>query len=378
MDVAGQEAKNKEHLANGIERVAKAAASNLMQAHVTLNPLIYLFHAGMTPTRVFSEYPMAALKILPDLLHDPMLLLGKTIPEAEKAGVYTKALNSHNPKDWTKEEWRRGLTGIPQTQTFNESLAYLLSKHGVPLDEALNRVALSNREPLNMPMFMTAPDRSGSVGPLSYLRYAMFQHAAYLNMYKRMLDFKDKETAIKAAGSLLLYTGINYALYGAKAAIPGYGAVSHIANLNGDGTKDQFGQTLDDFDKQHGGNQLYNLTGLDLGEHMSPLSFFDLYHGVKMIGDTAHAAGNDLNSLFKPSTNMAKMTSAAHMMLLLSEMASHKGFTTPHSLVKAVKSYGKSVDNAADNPLGVDWNEWFDNEMESNLGQRTLNRFKEH
>jgi len=368
-DYAGQAAEKTKHLESGLVQNAKAAASNLMRSHVTLNPSIFLFHMGTTPVRVFSEYPTQALKILPELFHDPALLLGKKIPEAEAAGVYSKALDSHNPKNWSKNDWKKGLTGIPQTQTFNESVAYLLSKHGVPLDEALERVALSSRDPLEMPMFLTAPEREGSTGALSYMRYAMYQHSAYLNMVKRMANFKDPQMAAKAAGAFLLYTGINYALYGQSAAIPASGVVKSLTHFGTDGTPDE---------EDEGGNLVYKATGIDLGEHMSPLSFFDLYHSIKMIQNVSNGVQHDFKNLQKDSNTTAKGFALAHMGLLASELVNYKGFTTPHSLTNAVKSYGKAVDDAADNPMDVDFDEFFQNEIQAHLGQRTANKFKQH
>lgn len=372
-DYANEKAEATQHLESGLTKLGKAAIQNVGRAHLMINPMIYLFHIGETPVRVFSQYPEAAIKILPELFHDPAILLGKTIPEAEKAGVYTKALDTIDPRKWTKADWQRGLTGIPQTQTLNESLAYLLSKHGVNLDEALDRVALSSRDPLEMPMFMTAPDRGGVVSGLSWMRYVMFQHASYLNMIKRMADFKNPEMAAKAAGSFLLYTGINYALYGRDAAIPGAGIVNKLAHVGGDGSEDQTPE-----EESPGGNLVYRATGLDLGEAMSPLSFFDLYHSVKMLDNVKNGVSSDIKALQKDSTTTAKGFALAHMGLLGSELFGYKGFTTPNSITKAVKSYGKAVNDAADNPLDVDWDEFYKNEIEANLGQRVANRFKEH
>lgn len=370
-DYAGKPAKNTADLRDGITGIAEAGIGNAAKAHVILNPMIYLFHVGMTPIRLFAEYPVAALKIIPDLLKNSGVLLGQALPEAERAGVYTKALSTINPLKMEKGEFSKSLTGIPQTQTFNESLAYLLSKHGIPLDQALERIALSGREPLDQPMFMTAPDRGGSVGALTYMRYVMFQHAAYLNMVKRVVTAKDPQMFTKAVGSLTLYTALNYALYGQDAAIPGSGIISKFSHVGGDGSEET------ESDKNWNpakGNLVKHVTGLDLGEGMSPLSYFDLYHTIKMLDSAGRGVVHDAKNLSSEATATSKAFSVAHALLTATEFTNIGGWTTPHSLSNAVKSYGEAVDSAADNPMGgVDYNEFFNNEIKSHLGQRVAN-----
>lgn len=350
----------------------KALTGNLRASHVTLSPTVYMFHMGSLPLRVFSQYPMQALKSLGTVLKNPKILLGWKIPEAEKAGFYSKALPTEM-KDWEKGDWANALTTIPQAQTTAESLAYLIHKEGVGMDEVLDNVALRKRDPLESPMWSIRPDREGAY---SYIRYSLMQSGWYLNLLKRLGNIKDPEGMAKAGGALLMYSALNYYTYGSKAAIPFGGTIAeHVP-----GSEDVF----EDIDESGGGNQVYKATGLDLGGNMSPLEVWQVpFYPYKMLYSSIEQGGKDAGrvrrALEDESYAEAGLTAAHGLLLGASAFFKIPGtkVAIPYSGIKAVGAYARSVNEMAGDPLKVDYDTFAKNMLQSYFGKEVAKRFEE-
>ena len=311
--------------------VANKMSENAMKSRVTLNPMVYTYHAGELPIRTFSEYPLAGAKAtLTQLGKDWRafnLLNPARIPEADAAGVYTKSL-PEDRKTWTLDDYSRAATGIPQCQTVSENLAWALHAHaGVDLDEAMANVALTHQDPFKtLPMF-TIPDNHGAG---SYIRYSALQNSWYLNLYKRVLDGRlqtaDSWRALRAIG---LYTTMKSIMYGTKAAVPFGGFIA--------GMSPQVNQAFNDFDKESGLNLTKQATGIDMGGSMSPLNPWGFYfYRYKMLYDAGDENARDIQKIAKDWGNQDYAGAGLHATHTLMLDASIMGAPVPYSVTKGV------------------------------------------
>lgn len=342
---------------------------NTTRGHLLLNYMTPVYHGLITLPRAFSQYPHSTLKALVAMgQEDRQAFLGKPLQALTDEGVYSKTIQG-SMNNWSKYDWAKGLTFIPQCQTTAETLAYYIAKEGGhPLKETLDRVALVP-DPLRMPSILVG--KQGNM--LSYGRYAMLMDSWYLNLVKRAATNLDNPKGWQALGQLGAYSLMKYYAFGAKSAIPG---PFHLLLQWKEADK---AGVFKDADNAGGGNLLYKSTGIDLGEQTADLNpWWSVGAVYEMLHKNIEGLGKDFSHIVDTSGKVSsgeKATRGLDMALILSQTLT--GWV-PQEGIKGAHAYAKAIKDAAGDPAYVDLHQLYYYALEQQFGKETADKWREH
>jgi hypothetical protein len=349
---------------NLISRYASKGATNTARGHMLLNVMTPIYHGLSTIPRSLVEYPIGTVKALARIVReDPMTLLGKPAEDLDQKGIYSKS-NPGSLTDWSRYEWSRGLTFIPQCQTMAETLAYRIHEAtGAPLDQVMARVAM-RPDPFRIPLMFVGKESQLT----GYGRYALMMDGWYLNLLKRATQLHT-EDGWKALAALGTYSLMKTMVFGSKSAVPGilHGLLAYKeAEKKG---------TFNNFDKELHGNVVKGLTGLDLGESTADLNpWFSIAAIYDMLHKNYDATVKDTDKLMSDkASGSEKLGSGIDMALLLTQTTT--GWI-PQSGIKAERAYFKALKDASGDPAHVDVNDLLYQGVKQQFGKETADKWK--